>query len=90
MAYSDGAWKVVSSSVSAHFNEWLCYLVFVFIGILTQVNLVQKSAEIFMPFWELFDLIVELILRMLNGNEKHIVMIAAKEYLPAFNQGPES
>lgn len=79
-----------SSSVSPHFNGWLCYLVFVFIGILTQVNLVQKSAEIFIPFWELFDLIVELILKMVNGNEKYIVMIAAKEYLPAFNQGHES
>lgn len=76
--------------MSPHFNGWLYYPLFVFTGILTQVNLVQKSAEIFIPFWELFDLIVELILNMVNGNEKYIVMIAAKEYMPAFNQGHES
>ena len=77
--------------MSPDFSGRLCYPVFVLIGILTQVNLVQKSAEIFIPFWVLVDLLIlELILKTMNGNEKYIVMTAAKEYLPAFNQGLES
>lgn len=64
-------------------------LFFVFIGILTQLNLVQKLAELSISFWKLFDLKVELILKMVNGNEKYIVMITAKEYLSACLQsGP--
>lgn len=70
-----------------------------FIGFLAQVNLEQKSAEAFIliclenlfhPFWESFDFIVELILKKVNGNEKYIVMIAPKECLLALNQGRES
>lgn len=72
--------------MSPHFNEWLCYPVFVFIGILTQVNLVQKSAETFIPFWELPGLIVELILKPANGKGQQTVVTAAQGYLPAFNQ----
>lgn len=75
--------------MSPDFNGWLCYPVCVIIGIVTQLNLVQKSAETSIPFWELLDLIVELILKMVNGNEKNVAMTAAKEYLPVFTQGRE-
>ena len=66
-----------------------------FIGFLAQV---KPSTEIsrnlhshlliylenpFHPFWESFDFIVELTLKMVNGNEKYIVIFAAKECLPS-------
>lgn len=85
--------------MSPDFNGWLCYPVFVFVGFLAQVKLVQKSAETFIliclenpphPFWESFDFIVELILKMVNGNGKYTVMISPKECLLALNQGRES
>lgn len=81
--------------MSPDFNGWPCYPVFVLTGFLAQVNLVQKSAETsvlicfenpFHPSWELFNFIVELILKMVNENEKYIAMIA-KEYLLTLNQG---
>lgn len=41
-----------NSSVFPDFNGWFCYPVFMFIGIVTQINLVQKSGEISIVFWK--------------------------------------